>query len=323
MPLNPNGVPLNSLGLTRKVPYGRRTRPVLETEFKEEEMPVLDCQENFKFGCDPELFVFKDGIPVTAEGLIPGTKDAPHPVEFGAVQVDGMAAEFNIDPATSFKEFNRNIEAVMKQLGDFLPKDQGYELRAIPSVSFDPDTFAAAPDKAKELGCMPDFNAWDGEMNPIPQDPNNPYLRTASGHVHIGWTEGATIDDAQHIMNCRDLVKQLDWFLGAWSCTIDKDPTRRKLYGRAGACRFKDYGVEYRVLSNFWITSRDRRLGVWNRLQLAIGGMAHGFMPDTAHRVYNKMLVENINEAKLNPDLVRNYPYPVKSLALALGNGRF
>ena len=57
-------------------------------------------------GADPEAFVvLKDGgIPVSAHGLLPGTKDKPFPVEKGAVQVDGMAAEFNIEPAATEDE---------------------------------------------------------------------------------------------------------------------------------------------------------------------------------------------------------------------------
>ena len=52
-------------------------------------------------GCDPEVFVAKGGKFISAHGMIPGTKKAPHKVERGAVQVDGMALEFNIDPAAS------------------------------------------------------------------------------------------------------------------------------------------------------------------------------------------------------------------------------
>jgi hypothetical protein len=287
-------------------------RPAIKKE-EEFEVPAvpLDARENFKFGCDPELFVFKDGIPVSAEGLIPGTKSAPHKVEGGAVQVDGMAAEFNIEPATTFKDFNHNIELVMKQLTTMLP--EGHELRAVPAVVFDKEIFDAAPEKAKELGCSPDYNAWTGQVNPPPKSPDNPFLRTASGHIHIGWTEDADLSDPQHVMNCVDLVKQLDWYLGGWSVKVDTDPTRRSLYGKAGALRFKDYGVEYRVLSNFWITSRDRRLAVWNRLQTAIDTMSKGFLPDKQFN-YNALLQKSINETSVDSFLFSSCRFPLVSL---------
>ncbi len=273
---------------------------------------VLDGQEGFLFGADPELFVRDDkGEFVSAEGLIAGTKEEPFKVDGGAYQVDGMAAEFNIDPASTFREFNSNIEKVMKQLQAALPK--GYTLDSTPAVRFKPEIFAAAPDKAKMLGCSPDFNAWTNEINPPPKDLDDPYLRCLGGHLHVGWTEGADLSDQQHLMNCRDLVKQFDWFLGGWSTKMDSDPTRRNLYGRAGACRFKNYGVEYRVLSSFWVTSRDRRLSVWNRMQQAINAMRISFYPEKVPGAYNDMLVKGINEAALPRDLTSAFKYPLVS----------
>lgn len=289
-----------------------------------EVMPVsriqpLDAREGFTFGCDPEVFIKnKDGVHVTAEGLIPGTKAKPYPVQLkgetvGAVQVDGMAAEFNIPPVSNFRDFNRYIEATMKILEGMLP--EGHTIDIVPAVTFSEEEFNRAPDKAKELGCSPDYNAWEGKVNPPPKSPNNPFLRTASGHLHLGWTKDADFADPQHVMNCCDIVKQLDWYLGGWSVTVDTDPTRRILYGRAGACRLKDYGVEYRTLSNFWISSRERRLAVWNRMQMAIEAMAKGFLPDKATVNQNRLLQESINMTSLNSSLAAKYPYPLTSMA--------
>lgn len=274
---------------------------------------IMNGVEGFKFGCDPEGFIRDpEGKPVTAEGIIPGTKADPYPVPHGALQVDGMAAEFNIDPASTFLEFDRNIVEVMKALEGFLPK--GFTFDACPTVTFGKKAFDSAPDKAKELGCTPDFNAWTGEVNPPPNDPDNPYLRTASGHLHIGWTDGSDLGDAQHIMNCQDLTKQFDWYLGAFSVQVDPDPTRRRLYGRAGAYRPKPYGVEYRVLSNFWITTKERRLMIWNRMQYAINDMRSRFFPDKAGPGSNKLVCEYINNAKRNKGLETTYAYPITTL---------
>lgn len=281
---------------------------------------IIEAKPGFTFGCDPEVFVKDDkGRYVSAEGLIPGDKANPHKVEFGAVQVDGMAAEFNIDPVTTFAEFNRNIEKVYKQLADFLPK--GYTLDAVPSVVFDEDVFNASPDKAKELGCMPDFNAWTGVPNPPPSCPDNPFLRTASGHLHLGWTDEQDGSDAQHLMNCRDIVKQLDWYLGAWSVKMDPDATRRKLYGKAGACRIKPYGVEYRVLSNFWITTRDRRLHIWNRMQQAIHDMRHCVFAELSEHD-NADIIRVINKSERNMLLEQQHNYPLRTISADDGSFR-
>jgi hypothetical protein len=294
-----------------------------EAQQKGEEVPttILDAREGFKFGCDPELFVFNternEPVPAGEVGII-GTKDKPEPLFdkgeiIGWSQVDGMAAEFNIPPVSTFKDFNRHIEGTLKALGALL--HEGHELRAVPAVTFSEEVFDAAPDKAKELGCSPDYNAWTGKINPPPKDAANPFLRTASGHLHIGWTEGADISDNQHVMNCRDVVKQFDWYLGGWSLKLDPDPVRRRLYGEAGAMRFKSYGVEYRVLSNFWVTSRDRRLVVWNRMQQAINDIAKAFIPDKA-KAWNDILRHSINDGKLDPTLAASYRFPLVSLNL-------
>lgn len=294
------------------MPVTKRIRIKTTPEVKEEKMSVpIDAREGFTFGADPELFVFRNGEAVTAEGLIPGTKAKPYEVKDGVfVQVDGMAAEFNIPPAKTFKDFNHSIDSAIKQLDAMLPK--GHELRVIPAVTFGEDAFNAASDKSKELGCSPDYNAWTGQVNPPPKAAN-PFLRTAAGHLHIGWTEDAGLHDRQHVMNCCDLVKQFDWFLGGWSVKVDDDPTRRSLYGKAGACRIKPYGVEYRVLSNFWITSRDRRLAVWNRMQRAIESISKAYYPDKS-RQFNELLQKSINTSKLDRALTQHYPYPLLTM---------
>jgi len=271
-------------------------------------LTILNPFPGFKFGCDPELFVLnREGIAVTAEGLLPGTKEAPYKVMQGAVQVDGMAAEFNIDPAETFEEFNDNIESVLAQLKKMLPK--GYKLSCVPAVEFSEEEWAKAPENAKVLGCNPDFNAWTGSPNESPDTTSRPRLRTASGHLHIGWTEGEDMNE-EHLRNCTDLVKQLDWYLGGWSLLQDEDKTRRLLYGKAGACRFKPYGVEYRVLSNFWIPTMTKRLHVWNRMQRALTNMRTVYMPDKA-KTQNFRLVDCIDNSHVDTNLFHAYSNPL------------
>lgn len=276
-------------------------------------MALLDAMPGFQFGCDPELFVVNDKDELVCPDFLPGTKQKPYPVEHGAVQRDGMAAEFNIDPAKTYQEFDRNITAVMKQLEGFLPA--GYKLLTTPSAVFTKEVFDAAPDDAKSLGCSPDFNAWTGEVNPPPKDPSNPYLRTASGHLHVGWTEDADMSSLQHIMNCRDLVKQLDWYLGGWSLKLDRDSQRRRLYGKAGSCRFKPYGVEYRVLSNFWLMNDNRRRTVWNRMNQAIWDMRNYYVPERMEKFhFNQILITSIDTSHRNPSLEEQIRYPLATI---------
>lgn len=217
---------------------------------------------NFTIGADPELFVRgPKGTPVTAHGLIPGDKKAPFKVNDGAVQVDGMALEYNIDPSpyTDFDAFNSKIVSVMKQMHDMLP--EGHKFMIQPSVQFDPTYYNEnVPQEAKELGCDPDFCAYSEDIfAPNPRPDGDSGLRSAAGHIHIGWGADIPVDSEEHINVCRHIVKNLDATVGLGMLLIDGDTERRKLYGKAGAYRPKTYGVEYRTPSNAWVGSREKR----------------------------------------------------------------
>lgn len=276
---------------------------------------AVKAMEGMTFGCDPEVFVVNDNEEFVYPEWIPGTKEEPHKVEHGAVQIDGMAAEFNIDPVDNYKDWERNIKAVMKQLEGFLPK--GCKIVVTPKAEFTEENWNKAPDEAKILGCVPDFDAWTGGLNSPPDGESIPRTRTAGGHAHFGWTEGATPDDLQHLANCRDLIKQLDWYVGAWSVEKDPDPTRRRMYGRAGAMRYKDYGVEYRTPSNFWVENPDLRKEFWNRMNTAVNNMKNSFIPG-GHALkygFNDLLVASINQSFIADALVQKYTFPIRTIA--------
>lgn len=281
-------------------------------------MAILESLPGFTYGCDPELFILgPDGRYVSAEGLIPGTKENPYKVIGGAVQVDGMAAEFNIDPVTNFNDFETNIQLVIAELKAMLPK--GHTLKAKPSVVFEQDIWDATPDNAKVLGCTPDFNAWTGSVNPPPNPKKGSTMRCAGGHLHIGWTEDGNINDMDFVRNCTDLIKQMDWYLGTYSVTQDTDNNRRSLYGKAGAMRFRPYGVEYRTLSNFWIEKKAHRLAVWNRMVQAVIDMRTKFMPEYSERYsssydFNGAVVQSINNSKLDDVLLAHFSNPILKL---------
>lgn len=221
---------------------------------------------DFKIGADPEFFVKKFGKLQSAHGLIPGTKERPFKVNKGAVQVDGMALEFNIDPAENYEQFEDNMSSVLTSITAMIP---GYEVFVEPVADFGLEYISKQPKEASELGCSPDFNAYTKMANPRP-DAQTPF-RTASGHVHIGWTkEPVDIDNEGHLEACRALTKALDVYLGIPSMVFDTDDRRRSLYGAAGAFRPKPYGMEYRVLSNKWITNPVLRKLVYHNTMDAI-----------------------------------------------------
>lgn len=224
-------------------------------------------------GCDPELFL-KDasGKFVSAHTLLPGTKIEPYKVPRGAIQVDGVAAEFNIDPASSAAGFVTNIQTVMTMLRSRIGTHQ---LVTEPFAVFEPSYFSTLPPETRELGCNPDFNAWTGQVNPAP-DGEKTTMRTASGHVHIGWCKDVNPFGKAHQEDCRMVVKQLDYYLGMYSLLWDPDNTRRQLYGKAGAFRPKPYGCEYRVLSNQWLTNENLMSWVWQATYQGVRSLLDG-----------------------------------------------
>lgn len=211
-----------------------------------------------KIGADPELFLQRQsGEFVGAHEInFPGTKEKPFPVKSGALQIDGFALEFNIDAANTREEWLGNIKDVYHEITQ---RATGFNVVASPCADFDPEYFRSCSDDVRRLGCDPDYNAYTGVKNSPPQG-DTPF-RTASGHVHIGWTTGADPFDPVHFEDCRAVIKQLDYALGINSLLFDPDNRRRSLYGKAGAFRPKPYGCEYRVLSNIWLT--DEALIEW------------------------------------------------------------
>ena len=215
----------------------------------------MQTSTNVTIGADPEFFVSRGGKLFSAHGLVEGTKEKPFAVECGAVQVDGMALEFNIDPAGSTEEFVTNINTVIAGMRALVPDD--IEFRMQPVAEFGEKYIAEQPEQAKELGCEPDYNAYTGGVNPTPDA--NAGFRTAAGHIHIG------INRELDAMQERQLVLLCDLFMGLPSLVYDKDTKRRELYGRAGCYRSKPYGIEYRTLSNAWLANDELKAQVYSQ----------------------------------------------------------
>jgi len=250
----------------------------------------------FLIGCDPELFLEVDGKPLSAHGVIPGTKAKPHPVPSGAIQVDGLAVEFNTDPVRvdNFEAFNSNVVRVMKELYEEVRKthpDARFKIE--PVQDFGLDFIEAQPDEAKELGCDPDWNAYTLKPNPRPDGKVS--FRTASGHLHVGWGADIPAEHEDHLKICSGFVKMLDATVGIFMTYIDRDPRRRELYGKAGAFRPKSYGVEYRTPSNVWLQEKSYRKCVFALLRYAISQMTSGRTVERVVGLTEAQVAETIN----------------------------
>lgn len=227
---------------------------------------------NILIGSDPELFIKRNGQLVSAHGMLPGDKKNPHKVKDGAVQVDGMAAEFNIDPAESEDAFVHNLNSVMGQLAGML---DGCTLHADPVAHFGHEMIDAQPPEAKELGCDPDYCAWNNGSENTKPNVELPF-RTGAGHIHVGVTEDADIRDRDFNASCCEAVKQMDFYLALPSLFFDEDVQRREMYGKAGAYRPKSYGFEYRTLSNKWLSDEGLMRWAYRNAKLAVERMLEG-----------------------------------------------
>lgn len=207
-------------------------------------------------GADPELFIYDSSEKkfISAHDIVPGTKAEPLVVPRGAVQVDGVAAEFNILPAKTQREFTKNINRVRNFL-DLIIKDKNknYRLVGAPTARFDMEYFDKLPDEVKILGCQPDYNAYTGGVNRKPG--TDLPIRSGGGHIHVGFLHEELPDPftVEHMRRCGELVRDLDFALIHASKEWDYDIERQKLYGEPGSFRPKSYGVEYRPLSNAWL----------------------------------------------------------------------
>lgn len=210
-------------------------------------------QTKISVGGDPEFFLFDDGYPCPAHEMVPGTKENPHKLKCGAVQVDGMAVEFNIDPSYSSEEFSHNINETLLEIRGMIPKK--YEFRYQPSVFFRMLTLEKTPDHIKELGCSPDWNAYTSLQNisPMVELEKFPTLRSAGGHITAGWAKDLDKTDASHIADCEAYIKEIDPIYQSFSNLWDQDMIRHKLYGAPGAYRPTSFGAEYRTPSNAWV----------------------------------------------------------------------
>ena len=211
-------------------------------------------------GCDPEIYlrnkVTKDFV--SAFGLFPGTKKEPYAVDKGAIQVDGMALEFNIHPATTMDEFTTNIETVLKQAKEMTEKiDKDLEFVFEPCVDIDPMYFALQPLDCKILGCDPDYDEL-GEQKTPPEGMQDLPFRTFSGHIHIGWRDGGDPYSITHFDDCKFLAKAFKNVPGYTPIT-PQEKRRSNFYGRPGSFRPKTYGVELRSPSNRWVATRKGR----------------------------------------------------------------
>jgi len=227
-------------------------------------MPVV------RIGCDPEGFIIDGkGEFLSAHEFLPGNKRQPFRLERGAVQVDGVACEFNIDPVETEDAFVKNVNTVITQINEIIHKaDKDFSVVWKPIAKFRESVWSIVPDDNKILGCDPDYNI-KGEVNPNPIDVlEGSTIRTAAGHMHIGFLDEPVDDplDSSHFDDCLYFAKGFhNRGLSCFVAQTSDEFERLKYYGHSGSFRPKKYGVELRAPSNVWVQSEKTQRLIFNQ----------------------------------------------------------
>jgi len=249
---------------------------------------------NITLGADPEIFICNEKETVSAEGLTNGgTKSNPKKItkEGHAIQEDGIMFEYNIPPCKTEDEWVAAHKFCLDYLS-ILANANGFELSNKVSDFVNKKYLQSI--QATTFGCEPDYNVYAKSINEAPESNTN--LRCAGGHVAFGY-------DNPEFSISEKIVKAFDIFVTLPALFKDNDTRRRELYGKAGSFRTKEFGVECRALSNFWIQSEENMRWVYKQSIKAIEAVLNNEI-DELIDLYSEQVREAIDTANL--DLAKN-----------------
>lgn len=228
-------------------------------------------------GCDPEFFFTNAaGKLVGAESVLPagglkvGTKESK-------MTIDGVCVELNPTPMGCRANLGNEIKKCFKD----------FKLNALKgdiSTSFDSlVTLSKAEldvlsDDSKLFGCDESQNAYTKKASKIDVgDPMTYPNRSAGGHIHIGRHQDMPKVNWA-LAHPEITIPLTDLILGIPAVLMDHGEAstkRREIYGRAGEYRTPEHGLEYRVLSNFWLRAYPLMSFVMGMARMAVNITGH------------------------------------------------
>lgn len=219
-------------------------------------------------GSDPEFFLrnVETGKIESAIGII--KRDKYNPIMLNkdtGFYFDNCQAEFTIRPAFSKEDFVSSFRDSLTLIHNYFENEHNgkYEMAIQASHSFEEEEIDN--EEAMKIGCTPEFCA-DSVSMVTPPDFSGT-LRSSGGHLSMGRADFEEmykkgIDRSNLILlnfqSRIDLAKLLDYYVGVSFTLLDNDPTsiaRRSIYGQPSSHRCPKFGLEYRVLSCYWISS--------------------------------------------------------------------
>lgn len=259
------------------------------------------------FGTDPEVFISDglvriDGIEEKLSNIIPPAQLEEDGIKFEQDRdkkilikddgyqwsEDGAAIEAQIIPSNSVNTFYQLFLNSLDGLNNFL---KGLNLTSRHDVLgyFDVDKYWKAKDERFRMcvifGCDPDMSpglyvetGLENKVSDEEVDVSTHTFRYGGGHIHIQAGE----ENPYIYFDEWDMAAILfDFFIGLKNTTFSRPPEikiqelkRLEHYGKPGRVRLQEYpnekfGIEYRVLSNFWLRSKETVRGILNCADIA------------------------------------------------------
>ncbi len=217
---------------------------------------VTDSSPNM--GCDPEFFFKFKGEVVGAEKFLPKAGLNAASSKF---IIDGVQAELNPAPNTCRANLANELVRCMKTLKTELAKTgkEGFTADFSRTIEISKEHLMELDESSRKFGCAPSKSIYKRSVGMKLEDidPTKYRTRAAGGHIHIGTSHDNFIKKAL-TEDFQRTVTMLDLIVGNTCVLVDRDKgniERRRSYGKAGEYRLPAHGLEYRVLSNFWLTS--------------------------------------------------------------------
>ena len=251
--------------------YGNQSVEIITDEKRIEEFKKAISKYNEKegmramrhvvaeLGSDPEVFVVdKNNKMIPSFKFLKSKEDKSLGRTSGqAIFWDGFQAEFNILAGSCL---DSRCYSTSQGLFDLLQLAQKYDKDAKLSVQttfdIDQETLNESKPEHVAFGCMPSLNIYD--MKGIQADGRDVPFRSAGGHIHFGIRNlFEKVSAKEKKILVERIVKSLDAILGVACVSLFEkydDPRRRLMYGLAGEYRLPKHGLEYRTLSNAWLS---------------------------------------------------------------------
>ncbi len=285
--------------------------------------------EDLTTGSDPEFMLFskRDNRIVSAIPVLKQGKE--NKIDLGNgfnFYYDNVMMEGNLPPANSKEEFVNNVRELLTRMKQNL--DPNYEPVCVAANEFTNDELDNPI--AREIGCSPEMDVY--EMNQVFPPDFSGNDRSSGGHFHSGRKDYQNPNDDLLLdpYSKVDLIKVMDIFLGVPMSIIDKDPTslrRKSLYGQPGRFRCCDYGIEYRVLGNYWLRSPELTSFSYDLVENSVKTLLAGQVEEILSKVSEEEVKNTIktNDVDCAQKLLKQSMFPenLHSKVMELANQTF